>query len=635
MIRLAKILDYLLYVGVLAALIPAAPFLHWWVLAVLGSGFLWAVSPLPVAGRLLRLGVAGLVLCLIGILIPRMSRTEIVLPLVEILCLLLAERLIGPKSPRHILQIFLLALVVLGASSLLTLNMVYLGCLVTLVTSLTMGLIVLSFVAADSRLSFSRNEFRLLGKVLLTLPAGSLLLMGLLFFILPRTQLPLWNFLNPPARSTIGMTDRIRPGSVAELVGNNQVAFRAETERLPVDKLYWRGVVLNRIAGASWLRTERIPPESYVSGNGPQQQVAMQLEAQADRYLVSLDHSADLNGLRYEQTADGIFLRRGRDRRQQGYLMNWAADSRRQLRGSMEFYLARPDTVSSRLAEVAAGIRALPGGFAQKVQALEDFFRAQQLSYSAQNIALTEQPVDYFLFESKRGYCEYFASSFATLLRLAGIPSRLVGGYLGGDYNELGGYYLVTENRAHVWVEALDEQGIWQRLDPSRLAVNAEQSFARQRGQGLSNWQIFTDTLALLWTRSVLNYDLQGQLALLKAAVGKVQNAGTAQSEPTASQAPFLVGLSLFLVLSLAGGWFLRRFSVVILVRDFRRKVARQQGLSELTPSIGLYQAAGQLKDPLSDEFAGILGRSLYTDQPLTWQQRWRLRRIIKLIKWL
>ncbi len=633
MIRLAKILDSLLYVGVLAATIPAAPFLHWWVLTVLGGGFLWAVSPLPVAGRILRLVFAGLVLSLIGILILRMSGTDIVLPLVEILCLLLAERLIGPKSPRSILQIFLLSLVVLGASSLLTLNLVYLGCLVTLVTSLTMGLILLSFVTADNRISFSRNEFRLLGKVLLVLPAGSLLLMGGLFFILPRTQLPLWNFLNPPARSTIGMTDQIRPGSVAELVGNNQVAFRAETERLSVDMLYWRGVVLNRIAGAAWLRTERIPPENYVPGKGPQRQVAMQLEAQADRYLVSLDHSADLSGLRYTQTADGIFLRRGRDRRQQGYLMDWAADSHRLLRGSAEFYLTRPDTVSSRLAEVAAGIRALSGGFAQKVQALEDFFRAQQLSYSAQNIALTEQPVDYFLFESKRGYCEYFASSFATLLRLAGIPSRLVGGYLGGDYNELGGYYLVTENRAHVWVEALDEQGAWQRLDPSRLAVNAEQSFAGQRGQGLSNWQIFTDTLVLLWTRNVLNYDLQGQLGLLKAVFGKRQNAGTGQSESAVSQAPFLVGLPLFLVLSLTGGWFLRRFSVAILVRDFRRKVARQQGLSELAPSTGLYQAAGQLKDPLSDEFVGTLGRSLYTDQPLSWQQRWRLRRIIKLIK--
>ena len=67
---------------------------------------------------------------------------------------------------------------------------------------------------------------------------------------------------------------------------------------------------------------------------------------------------------------------------------------------------------------------------------------------------LTTHPVEDFLFKYRYGNCEYFASAMAVMLRMSGIPSRLVGGYRGGYYIEVGKYYLIPEKNAHVWVEA-------------------------------------------------------------------------------------------------------------------------------------------------------------------------------------
>ena len=107
------------------------------------------------------------------------------------------------------------------------------------------------------------------------------------------------------------------------------------------------------------------------------------------------------------------------------------------------------------------------------------------------------------------------ASSYATLARLAGIPSRLVGGYYGGDYNVLGGYYLVHDDTAHVWVEVLDDDGNWQRVDPSQWAVNAGETLRATRGGGLSRWQQFNDALNYQWLQLVVIFDLGRQLELL------------------------------------------------------------------------------------------------------------------------
>ncbi|MEJ2199438.1 MAG: transglutaminase family protein, partial [Desulfuromonadaceae bacterium] len=99
-------------------------------------------------------------------------------------------------------------------------------------------------------------------------------------------------------------------------------------------------------------------------------------------------------------------------------------------------------------------------------------------------------------------------------MRLAGVPSRLVGGYYGGEYNQFGGYYLVTEEAAHVWVEALLEDNCWLRIDPSTLADNAGEALLASRSRSLSFGRRLLDGIDYLWTQSVLTYDFSRQFEI-------------------------------------------------------------------------------------------------------------------------
>jgi hypothetical protein len=120
-------------------------------------------------------------------------------------------------------------------------------------------------------------------------------------------------------------------------------------------------------------------------------------------------------------------------------------------------------------------------------------------------------PLDAFLFDVKRGHCEYFSSALAVMLRAVGIPARNVTGFLGGEYNPYGGYYGVRQADAHSWVEALLPGRGWVVLDPtpaSRDGFNPSSLF--------SNLRAMADAMRAYWMTRVVGYDLRGQVRALR-----------------------------------------------------------------------------------------------------------------------
>ncbi len=445
-----------------------------------------------------------------------LSLANVVEPAVNVLVLLLAMRLLTEKRPRNYLQIFVLAIFILAGSSLLTLNMLFLPVLVLQVVSVTVGLVLLTFHASDQQLQLPVNRLRPLFTASLVLPAGSLLLMLVFFVVLPRTQYPLWNFLNPGQTALSGFSEKVRPGAFVRNAGSRTPVFRVESDPLGVQDLYWRGVVLNVVEGSSWRRIA--PPQQEKSRLSGGRQVAQIIypEARDDGYLFGLDPVEQLSGLRVRSSAD-IVYRLGRSRKKAG---SYRAVSR--VGGHLkaqwvdrDFYLQLPADISSRLRATASELAQGGDKAAGKIARTEEFFRRQQLVYATSDLPGPDRPLEEFLFENKRGYCEFFASSFALLLRLEGVPVRLVGGYLGGRRNDLAGYYSITEDMAHVWVEALDD-GVWRRIDPSRLAINADSASFAGRGNPLSWRRRLFDTADYYWTRAVISYDLSKQLELAR-----------------------------------------------------------------------------------------------------------------------
>lgn len=199
-------------------------------------------------------------------------------------------------------------------------------------------------------------------------------------------------------------------------------------------------------------------------------------------------------------------------------------------------YLQLPKNLAPRLRALAGQITAGISRPQDKARALERYLQTQY-SYSTQLQPMTEaersrhqDPVAAFLFERRRGHCEYFASALSLLLRAADIPSRSVNGYLGGEWNEFGSYLVVRQQHAHSWVEAYlplagepseasrpgptgDEDGAlagpiytWQTLDPTPLSALSPSRFGF-----LQRARRFSDSLEMSWNKYVLEYDPRAQ----------------------------------------------------------------------------------------------------------------------------
>jgi hypothetical protein len=236
-----------------------------------------------------------------------------------------------------------------------------------------------------------------------------------------------------------------------------------------------------------------------------------------------------------------------------------------------------------------------------------------------------------FLTVKKRGNCEFFASSCALLLRLAGIPARLVGGYLGGEYNELGGYYVVTEDRAHVWVEAYLEGKGWVRVDPSRWAVNAGEVGASAKRGVFRSFLLAVDTVSYFWNRQVITYDLERQISLFNEAGQRLHGVKPSQVE---GFLPKILGLVVIPLLILWGvRQLLRRPSTEErLVSAFIARLRGGYGI-EATPDAGLRELTAGIDDPDVTRFVGIYSGAIYRDRRLAPEEVAELRGIIKNMK--
>ncbi|MDT8421394.1 MAG: DUF3488 and transglutaminase-like domain-containing protein [Desulfuromonadales bacterium] len=563
--------------------------------------------------------------------VVQLSRANLVLPIVNLLVLLLAVRLVSEKQGRQILQIFVLATFALAGSTLLTLSPLFFFFLIVLVLLISGGLVLLSFYGAEPGLILDTRQWLLLLKVNLLLPFGSLLLMLFFFLILPRTQHPLWDFLNTPATASVGFSDQVHPGSVAGLAEDNQLALRVETERLAAGDLYWRGVVLNRLEGQVWKRDNSPPLERITAAGGQPVIQTVYLEAKTDRFLPLLDLPMGVSGISVMSGGDSTYQSRRPLNRQITYQVQSfpGGFSELQRAAGKSYYLQVPENIAPRVEAVAAKIRELPSN-QEKTAALEKYFLDQRLSYASVGLQPTENPVETFLFESKQGYCEYFASSFALLLRLAGVPARLVGGYLGGEYNQLGGYYLISENMAHVWVEVLDDSSRWRRVDPSRFAVNAAATLGQRGNSTFSSLRALADATDYYWTRLVISYDLSSQFRLLRQADERVRAVRMVRA-----------GDLVIPLLGVAGGavFFLLLYRIKqrphrdqrLLSRYLR--ILRTRFNVNLDESEGLFTLADKTGHPLCQNFAARYGRAIYRDRALKREDYRYLRNLLRQLK--
>nr|WP_220810806.1 DUF3488 and transglutaminase-like domain-containing protein [Cupriavidus sp. UME77] len=393
---------------------------------------------------------------------------------------------------------------------------------------------------------------------------GRLTLIGLpwallLFVLFPRLDRPLWRLPQAEAVATTGISDTMSPGSVSRLTQSTEVALRADVQGgpLPASALYWRALVLWQFDGQTWrpspLRQRRAQPAPALPaaddtaadggrgetvGNAPANGIvdySITLEPNQHAWLFLLDRGqAIAPGAGAVINADGEFFTRDPVDRRLRYRARSAPAAAQPLDlATRELALALPPG-NPRTRELAAAWAEQYPDPAQRARAALRLFAAAPFSYTLSPSPLGHEQVDSFLFDTRRGFCEHYASSFVFLMRAAGVPARVVTGYLGGEYNPIGGNYIVRQADAHAWAEIWLEGRGWVRVDPTSavapsrvergidaaLEASEIEALHAMRDPGwLRNLRWGMDGMVYTWQRWVLQYD-RGQQARLMQQLG-------------------------------------------------------------------------------------------------------------------
>jgi transglutaminase-like putative cysteine protease len=394
--------------------------------------------------------------------------------------------------------------------------------------------------------------------------------MLILFFLFPRVQGPLWGLPQDAYSGVTGLSDSMSPGLISRLSQSDAIAFRVKFQKdaPPMRQLYWRGPVFWHFDGRTWRPGEFRPfGQLKFEASGAPYDYEVTLEPHNHNWLFALELAAKLPP-GANVTSDYMLISRTPVRARMRYDMRSytsfairGADEADEIRRGLQL----PRGFNPKARELAQSWAASINSDAAIAQKALSYFREQGFVYTLEPPLLGRDSVDEFLFGSKQGFCEHYASSFAFLLRAAGVPARVVTGYQGGDINPVDGYMIVRQSDAHAWAEVwLNGRG-WVRFDPTAAAspVRVESGvaaavpatdplplMARTTLIWLRGVRYNLDALANKWNQLVLSYNPERQREFL-TRVG--------MSEPSWENMAMTLFWGVGGLLALLTAWLLRR----------------------------------------------------------------------------
>jgi protein-glutamine gamma-glutamyltransferase len=348
------------------------------------------------------------------------------------------------------------------------------------------------------------------------------------FWLFPRLSTPLWG-LPENAIGGKGLGDRMEPTEWLDKLIDDDIVIRAkffDTTPTPY-QMYWRGPVLTRFDGSAWIRDQgglvRERPALVNTKNTIRYEVMMEPSSRRDLLVLDLPTRAPDNAMvNYEFTAvvrDSI-----------NTVQRYEAESSLQpvFAAPLDdigriMTLQLPRDLNPRTRELATQWRtenpnpvAISNRFLAWIQ--KDF------QYTLAAPLLGRDSADDFLFNSKRGFCQHFSSSYAVFMRSAGVPTRVVTGFVGGDYNQMGQYWMLYGKDAHAWNEIWVDGRGWVRVDPTAAVapgnildtvddLQRNESFAESF---FSSSFETSDWIRRSWNELVLGYNASKQKNLLR-----------------------------------------------------------------------------------------------------------------------
>jgi len=476
---------------------------------------------------------------------------------VSIVALLVTLKFVESKTLRDYYVVCIL-LYFLAASAFLFNSSIFTIICVVIYTIAITGILIKMSTPSQINVSFSLKES---GKVILK----ALPLTIFLFFFFPRIQGDFGFLPSYEQSDTQGLKDSLVAGEMASSAFDNALAFRVqfEGEMPPSSQLYWRSKVMPIERDFQWEVLD-VRNRNFVSGRRKQNALDLSNgstkydilhEPSQDKFIPYLDYLSGLNRGKIlddysvfdEKPKNSIFTYKG-----SSTLTPSLPETTKLNEAQLLSTQSKP---TARLQELIGKWRGQTTDQEELVRLVLQYFNQQQFSYTLTPPGLDETSrLDDFIFNSRAGYCEHYASAFTILMRWMGIPSRIVVGYQGGKVNKTGNYLEVRYSDAHAWSEVwIYDQ--WRRVDPTGV-ISPERiefgmdaltelwdgnSFSNATGRALSDiinptgaarhLQRLKDSwnnISYQWNKWVVNYNHEKQRDLLDSIGFKNKNSLTA-----------------------------------------------------------------------------------------------------------
>tara|TARA_R110002167_G_scaffold114348_1_gene288029 strand:- start:51453 stop:53573 length:2121 start_codon:yes stop_codon:yes gene_type:complete len=484
------------------------------------------------------------------------SNLGVLISMVHLLTFAYTLKAFEIKQRKDFYQVFLLGLFLLASAFIFKQDLVF-SLFVALALSLNLMVLLQVFSPKQSVFSSAKTVVMLL--------LQSSILAIVLFVVFPRLS-PFWQVPNAQSAQT-GLSDEVSPGDIANLALSNDLAFRVDFQGSDIPRyssLYWRAMTLENYDGRKWSRVKN--KEKHSNKNKP---------SLSDKPFIPLTSG---KGIAYNIIVEpsnqtwlfGLSVAISDDPKLR-LINDYTIQSRTVLSQlshyQVESYLQAPlDLLMSKMKKqrnltiikgsnpklehlALALIQKYPDPI-DRSNAVLTLFRNQEYFYTLKPPLLINNSLDQFFFDTKAGFCVHYASAYTYLMRAAGIPARIVTGYLGGEYNDAssaqkskqGGHLSIYQYDAHAWAEIWLEGIGWQRVDPTAAvdpqrvdsgwstALLSQQSSLNNDFLGLYQFKkiawlntlrLQLDALDYQWTRWVLGYSSKQQYDLLKRWFGE------------------------------------------------------------------------------------------------------------------
>jgi transglutaminase-like putative cysteine protease len=353
------------------------------------------------------------------------------------------------------------------------------------------------------------------------------LIITVVFFIsIPRISGGIWSKGHLKSIKSVGFSEKVRLGAFGAFKLDHTVIMRVELNPVVPGPYYWRGMTLDYFDGTSWIstlmKTRRVVKkveEEFIVWHSSKSIVTQKimLEPIDSDIIFGLNRVSSIKGSfrRLERDpATSLFVWKKRSKRIQ-YTVRSEVDETipvkpSEIRNWMK-YMQVPDSMRDKIKTLTEDVlNEASTEYLSNLQVsktIESYLKNNyRYSLSVKAPDDKTNPLLYFLFQSKTGFCEHYATAMALMLRSIGIPARVVTGFIGGELNTYGDYIIVRQSNAHSWVEAVIGDS-WRRFDPTPSVLS----------QPPSIFALYLDMIGLMWNRYVIAFSISDQKEIVKA----------------------------------------------------------------------------------------------------------------------